>query len=321
MDTENPFEDASIKQLDQPSGLNQADAGMENAGYHPPELNNPFGDEDNITEKSPVLGGMSQADNIYDTAGGGGFAELDVEQGGGGPTLGNEDRLRNKEQELIEREKLIAEREAAFNKMGVQLPNWPKFRPIIYNDIQADIPEIYRAHVQRLFYVCVLLWFTLALNWIVMLICFISNTEGGIGTFIWATIYALTGIPGSWRGWYKNVYTSLKNKGSSIRWWMFIIGYFAHTGFVCVGAAGFPGFAQSGLLFMISVFSKSKGLGFLTLICAAGWGILAVSGVMLFKKSWNLFRDSDAQKNIQGELAVAAVGMQLNGMQNQNQPR
>merc|ERR1719150_2698896 len=119
----------------------------------------------------------------------------------------------------------------------------------------------------------------------------------------------------AWRGWYQSVYKSLKNGGSSIRWWMFIIGYFAHTAYVCIGAAGFPTFAMCGLLFMLNVFGKSKALGFLALFSFMSWSLLALASVLLFKKSWNLFRDSDAQKNIQGDLAKAAVGMQLQAVQ------
>jgi len=295
---ENPFDDPSIRGLPETNGLNE-----QGAAYSPPtfgEENKPnLYDEPITKDKKAFIGEANTYDssNPYD---GGAFQV----------TSGDNDReneLRSKEQKLQERENLINAREEALRKQGVMPYNWPPFRPILYHDIKADIPEQFQTHTWRLHYVCMATWLTLSWNWFVMAAGFFSSQGAGIMDFIWASIYLGLGAVLAWKTWYKSLYISLKGGGKSFRWFLFIICYIGHTIFVCVGAAGFPSFATCGLFFMIKMFDQSTFLGIMAFIGFALWSTVAFFSVMLLKKSWNLFRSSDAETNAKREFLGAVV--------------
>jgi len=299
---ENPFDDPSIRGLPKTDVLND-----QGGAYSPPS----YGDQTQpnlydgtVTKDQTTTTDQPSAFDSSNPYDGGGFQVTSVDNS-------REEELREKEQKLQERENLIAERENALKKQGVMPYNWPSFRPILYHDIKADIPEKFQTHAWRLHYVCLATWLTLSWNWFVISAGFFSNDGPGIMDFIWASLYLGLGGVLAWKTWYKSLYISLKGGGTAFRWFLFITCYIGHTIFVCIGAAGFPSFATSGFFFMINMFNVSPFLGVLAFIGFVFWALVAFFSVLLLKKSWNLFRSSDAESNAKRELLGAVVNQSI----------
>jgi len=172
---ENPFDDPSIKGLPKTDGLNE-----ERGGYSPPTFDgiraqlNIYDDPVSATDKN--IKSANQPFNTENPYDGGAFQIA-------GSDKSKAHELREKEQALQEREKLIRERELALRKQGVMPYNWPWFRPILYHDIKADIPEKFQTHCRRLHYVCLGTWLTMSWNWVVIAAALFGNS-GGIMEFI-----------------------------------------------------------------------------------------------------------------------------------------
>jgi len=299
---QNPFDDPSIRDLTQTGGLNE-----QGGSYSPPSFGDkpqpniydqPVKQDINISSDQPIAHDRS---NPYD---GGAFQVTSAESN-------REEELRAKEQKLQERENLIKEREDALRKRGVMPYNWPWFRPILYHDINADIPEQFQGHTWRLHYVCLATWFTLCWNWLVIAAGFFGNQGAGVMDFIWASVYCGLGCVLAWKTWYKSLYISLRGGGTTFRWFLFITCYIGHTIFVCIGAAGFPSFATCGLFYMIQMFNESTALGVMSFIGFFCWSSIAFCSVYLLRKSWNLFRSSDAEKNARREILEAVVNQSI----------
>jgi len=303
LNEENPFDDPSIKGLPKTDGLNE-----EGGGYSPPTFDGDRAQPNLYDDAVPVADKNITSTNLpFDTKNpydGGAF------QIAGGDN-NREEELRAKEQALQERENLIKERESALRKQGVMPYNWPWFRPILYHDIKADIPEKFQTHCWRLHYVCLGTWLTMSWNWIVIASALFGGYGGGIMDFIWASIYISLGGVLAWKTWYKSLYTSLKGGGTAFRWFLFISCYIGHTIFVCVAAAGFPSFATCGFIFMIAMFDKSGFIGFMSFIGFVLWAVLALFSVLLLRKSWNLFRSSDAESKARQEILGAVVNQSI----------
>jgi len=302
MNEENPFDDASIRGLPQTDGLNE-----QGGAYSPPRFGDKtppnIYDETETQDKKISLDQSSayESTNAYD---GGAFQVTSDD-------VNREDKLRAKEQKLQERENLIKAREDALRKQGVMPYNWPWFRPILYHDINADIPQPFQEHTWRMHYVCLATWLTLAWNWLVISAGFFGDEGAGVMDFIWASVYLGLGVVLGWKTWYKSLYLSLKGGGTTFRWFLFISCYIGHTIFVCIGAAGFPSFATSGFFFMLKMFNKSTVIGIMALIGFACWALVAFFSVFLLRKSWNLFRSSDAEKNAKREILGAVVSQSI----------
>jgi len=299
---ENPFDDPSIRGLPKTDGLND-----QGGAYSPPsfgESTQPNIYDGQVTRDETISSDQPTAFDSANPYDGGAFQVTSADNA-------REEELRAKEQKLQERENLIAERESALRKQGVMPYNWPSFRPILYHDIKADIPEKFQSHCWRLHYVCLGTWLTLSWNWFVISAGFFGNDGAGIMDFIWASIYVGLGVVLSWKTWYKSLYISLKGGGTSFRWFLFITCYIGHTIFVCVGAAGFPSFASCGFFFMIKMFNKSPFLGILAFIGFVFWALVALFSVLLLRKSWNLFRSSDAETNAKREILGAVVNQSI----------
>jgi len=299
---ENPFDDPSIRGLPQTDGLNE-----QGVTYSPPS----FGDQPqpNIYDGAGTRDKKISSDqpSAYDSSNpydGGAFQVNSAESE-------RQEELRAKEQKLQEREKLIKERENALRKQGVMPYNWPWFRPILYHDIKAEIPEQFQNHTWRLHYVCLATWATLSWNWLVIAAGFFGTEGAGIMDFIWASLYMGIGPVLAWKTWYKSLYISLKGGGTTFRWFLFITCYIGHTIFVCIGVAGFPSFAMCGFFFMIQMFNQSTALGIMAFIGFVCWALVAFFSVFLLRKSWNLFRSSDAEKNARREVFGAVVNQSI----------
>jgi hypothetical protein len=241
--------------------------------------------------------------------------------GGGGllaedPAIdAKEEALRKREQEIIEREAMLAKREQQVNVGGPSngyqpAPNWPsRCYPILYHSINQEIPEQSRM-LCRKFYACLLFtWLTLAFNWVTWFIIWVSgaDTSDAGSAVLWGFLYIALGGWGSLKGWYMPMYSTLK-EGSSAKWCIFGITFFAHVIFTGFMALGFPGMAGAGWLTMIEVFAaQAPGTGLIVLGCAATWTLLFLISVYLGKQAQALWAGKGGAEQMQRDAATLAV--------------
>jgi len=214
------------------------------------------------------------------------------------------------EQEYVETEKPIQYEQHSEPSQVTQqsLPkNWPWFYPVLYHNIEKDIPQEFRVFTRNMFRLCLATWLTIFWNWIVILVSFFGGYGAGIMDFFWSTIYGFLGCPLAWKTWYKSLYISLKGNGSSFRWMLFMITYIIHIGFVSISALGIPNFASTGLLFMLKAFDNNTVVGIFALIGFFFWSVLSFFSVSLFKRSWHLFRSSDVESEIKKDLVKSMI--------------
>jgi len=132
----------------------------------------------------------------------------------------------------------------------------------------------------------------------------LSAYEAGMLNFCWASLYLILGGVLAWKTWYKSLYLSLSDGGSTWRWLLFITSYCLHLIFVSLAAIGIQSCALSGFIFMLKTFHKSKTLGVLALVGFGLWALVALLSTLLFKRSWYLFRESSNGTQTMNELTV-----------------
>jgi len=229
----------------------------------------------------------------------GGFTEEDLRV--------REENLKRREQELSAREKEVENRETTVrSNAGFKAPNWPsRCYPIDYHDIDADIPEENRTLVRRFYYVCILTWIGLFWNWLIFLIAYFATTFDVSSDVLWSSIYLVLGVPGSWKLWYKNLYTGTRTK-SNANWIAFFITFFMHWVLAILIGVGVPSCNGAGLLTMLKWFANSwNGGGVCALISTAIWVVILASSTILAKQAQTVWKVGGGSDRLARESAAA----------------
>lgn len=107
---------------------------------------------------------------------------------------------------MARREEALAD----FERSGgiVKRKNWPKLRPLIYLDIDAEVP----AERQRMVKNGLFAWYVAAAayswNFIVMLIALFSG-EASVGDWFMAALVSAVGLPASFIFWCVSLVTAI----------------------------------------------------------------------------------------------------------------
>ncbi|KAJ1500032.1 hypothetical protein HMI55_004090 [Coelomomyces lativittatus] len=118
--------------------------------------------------------------------------------------------LHRRELELQIRESKLNEREEKIDEMVKRAPNWPACRPLVYHDIQKEIPEHGRMLVKKLYFTWCLSAWTYFFNCIASFACLITKSSAGGAQFGISFLIFLMGVPMSWSFWYQQVYVGVK---------------------------------------------------------------------------------------------------------------
>ncbi|TPX67052.1 hypothetical protein SpCBS45565_g04006 [Spizellomyces sp. 'palustris'] len=223
--------------------------------------------------------------------------------------------LEKREAEVRLKEAQIAEREKQLN--AFQIPNWPKFRPMIYHDIEKDIPEGGRWLVKRVYwawYLAVLVYFV---NAIAAFSLLVTKGEAGGATFGLALIIFLIGTPVSFVFWYRPLYNGVK-QDSSISFFFFYFNYGFHLGVAALFAVGIPGWGGCGVILALSQLGKNVPSGVLCAISAGLFIFECVYGLWQIKNATVYFRSKGMSAQQARNQAVAGfagskVGKELAG--------
>ena len=166
-----------------------------------------------------------------------------------------DDDIARRERELEERERELDARTEHMRKFGRN--NWPPFYPLVYHDIDAEIPPDSQDIMRHIYYLWLLLVATLIWNVPTTVIMAIFGVPSA--NFIGAIIYLVVIPPASFTLWYRPVYNGLMKEHSLFYYVYFLFGGF-HLLFSLYAVVGYASTGCAGLLSAESAFINGKWL-------------------------------------------------------------
>lgn len=218
----------------------------------------------------------------------------------------------------------LADREK--NAGSYKAPNFPKCRPVVYHDIEADIPEGGKWLVKRLYFCWWLAMTTYLVNLAACLALLIVKADSAGGNFGLSLVYFLVGTPVSWNFWYQAIYNGVKHD-RSVSFFLFFFNYGFHIAFSGLLAVGIPGWGGAGIIYTIATIGSDVGCGIVCgiasgLLCfEVVYGLWSVKNASVYYRSKGMSVDAAKREAAQGvassgigrELAAGAVKSQFTG--------
>ncbi|KAH6570131.1 hypothetical protein BASA50_004793 [Batrachochytrium salamandrivorans] len=194
-------------------------------------------------------------------------------------------------------------------------PNWPPFRPMVYHDIEGDIPKNGQWLVKRLFSGWYLASLTFLLNLIAAFSLLVTKAESAGATFGIALLMTFLGIPMSFVFWYRSLYLGVKHD-RSINFMFFFFNYSCHLAIMVIMCIGIPGWGGAGFIYMFSQFNTNLGSAILCIISSSFfifqvlYGIWQIKAVHTYFRSKGLTTDQARNQAVQG-VASSKIGQEV----------
>lgn len=229
--------------------------------------------------------------------------------------------LRQREAELERREQMLQYRESKLNQKEVQLqqygqlPNWPRCKPMIYHDIDKDIPEGGRRLVKRVYFAWYISVWVYLINVIANFTLMLAKATAGGGNFGVSLIILFIGTPVSFVFWYQPLYNGIKlDRSMSI--FIFFLCYGFHIGITGLFAIGIQGWGGAGFIYVLESLTGGQIVaGIFSIIAFASMVIEVVYGLWQLKAVHFYYRSKDMSvQKAQGE-AIATVATSKLGQQ------
>ncbi|KAJ3207800.1 hypothetical protein HDU67_007212 [Dinochytrium kinnereticum] len=187
-----------------------------------------------------------------------------------------EEELKKREEELAAREQALREHQENLRSHGLNLPNWPPFYPLIYHNIQDEIPETSRPLMTRIYRYWLATIGVFFVNMIGCLSLLISHsTYYGASDFGISLIYFFTMSALSFYLWYRPAYWAFQKDSALFFWFHFL--------FAAYMSVGLPGSGSGGIINMITVLSGGKiGAAVICIFSTVGWLLDAVGAFFLW---------------------------------------
>ncbi|VDB83043.1 unnamed protein product [Peniophora sp. CBMAI 1063] len=204
--------------------------------------------------------------------------------GGGASASSRQAELDAREAELERRERELNQRQEHVRRFGRN--NFPPFFPLIYHDINAEIPEGTRSVVLRLFQLWLVLAATLIINMVACIFILASGSSDG-GKDLGASIgYIFIIGPLSFLLWYRPIYNAyMKEQALYYYIYFFFCGW--HLLFSIYMILGIPSTGSAGLIQTISRFSSgSLASGILGIIATVAWSVQGVGLAWYYRNIW-----------------------------------
>ena len=238
-----------------------------------------------------------------------GLAGYEYERGGDvsarahhrGDDAGNDVSAR--ESELDRREARIRVREEILEASMARLKrkNWPPCRPILYHDINAEVPAVNRAMVRTAYVAWLLTAAGYLLNCFTLTLMFFGGAGARAGDWFGAVVLMLCGVPVSWWAWYRGLYNVSQRTQPGFFTAAAYGRFFVHLGFHLLVAAwmiaGLPvvGGMCAGVFAVIGRFTARTGfstfLGFLALANVAVWSAVMALSLSVASGALGRFKD------------------------------
>jgi hypothetical protein len=218
-------------------------------------------------------------------------------------TAARMDEIRRREMELAERERKLGQREEHVRNFGKNnwppKPYWP-FRPLLFHDIDEEIPATSRQIVSTLYRLWLLLVLTITLNLVACILLLVTGAEDG-GKDLGGSIVDLFIIPLAFLLWYRYVEAwrhvcqyvclSISNtpfpfrpvynaymKEQAFYYYLYFVFNAFHIAFCVYSLIGIPSTGSAGIINTISSFGRGSILsGVFCILSTVAWGIESVS--------------------------------------------
>jgi len=209
--------------------------------------------------------------------------------------------LQNKENEMVEREKV--------------LPNWPfKQFAIVRHSISEDIPEFHRSTIRGAYFTLWMTWISLFWNFCCILATWVQGADDNADMrTVFAAIYVVMGIPGSWNMWYQTVYDAAKYD-SSRRWVYFFFNYFLHNCYVIIMLIGVPQTASGGVIYMFELLTHGwHTLATLCVFLVIFWSVCLGSSIYVMRKSYRMWKSQGGKDKAEREAKTVLAQQAADG--------
>jgi hypothetical protein len=220
------------------------------------------------------------------------------------------ERLRKKEDDLNKREAMLDSRTTILVEREKTLanprePNWPRCKPLLYHNIEEDMPT---TQVQRVVRFAYFGWlgFLVALLWNFVCMFALIIAEGAVGDFVLSIVYMIV-LPPLFFLIYRILYRAGRKTKPSL-YIVFWIFYFLELLFFAFFVLGYPGTGAGGIFWMSSEFSNAQNvIGFLLLASLILWGVILGWGIFVFILSRFEYKKAGGLAQAKKEAATAAI--------------
>jgi len=210
--------------------------------------------------------------------------------GPGGDSAGSRmEEIRRREAELAERERNLGQREQHVKDYGRN--NWPPFFPLIFHDIDTEIPEESKPTVLLLYRVWLFLILTLIVNLVGTILLLTSGqNDGGKDLGSGITYLPIIGIT-SFLLWYRPFYNAYMKEWALFYYIFFLFAGF-HIAYCVYMVIGIPATGSAGLINTIRAFaSGSIVTGVFGVLATAGWVIEGLGVLWIYRLTWARHND------------------------------
>ena len=167
------------------------------------------------------------------------------------------DDLQRRERELEERERELDARTEHMRKFGRN--NWPPFYPIMYHDIESEIPPDSQPVMLNVYRLWLLLVATLLWNMATCIVLMVSMS-GRVSDMVNSVVYVVVITGCSFMLWYRPLYNGLMKEHSFFFYVYFLFCGF-HILFSLYAVIGAQGTGCAGFFTMINTFRNSHVVG------------------------------------------------------------
>jgi len=211
--------------------------------------------------------------------------------------------LEQRERDLAQREAELATRQQQLETRGKH--NWPPFYPLIYHDIDVEIPQEHRPVITRLYQLWLVLAATLILNMIACIFILVAGSSDG-GKDLGASIGYIPFIGlTSFLLWYRPIYNGyMKEQALYYYIYFFFCGW--HLLFSVYMILGIPSTGSAGIIQSVSMFSRHHIVaGIFGILASIGWTVQGVGNLIYYRMIWSHHNSQGhSLDKAKGELAT-----------------
>ncbi|KAJ3037941.1 hypothetical protein HDV00_001220 [Rhizophlyctis rosea] len=185
-----------------------------------------------------------------------------------------EEELRKREEELAAREAALQREQQEMRQHGFKPPNWPPFYPLVYHNIDDEVPEQYRPTAHKIFKLwlataALLLWNMIAC--LTLLVSHPDNMPNVASDFGVSLVYVPFIIISSFYLWYRPVYLAYA-RNTALYFYVYLLFGGLHVLFAFYMAVGIPGSGGAGFINTLAVITNGKIVaGVFCAIALGGW--------------------------------------------------
>lgn len=224
-----------------------------------------------------------------------------------------------RERELERREARIRVKEEILeaNLARIKRKNWPPCKPILYHDINAEVPAVNRGMVRAAYTAWLLTATGYVFNFFIVTLMFFGGAGVGLGDWFMAAVFMLSGVPLSWWAWYRGLYSVSQRTQPGFfltaAYGRFFMNFGFHVLMTAWMIAGLPlvGDMCAGVFTVIGRFTAGTGfstfLGFCALVNVALWSTVMALSLWVGGAALGRFREGGGVAELRRGRDAAAV--------------